>query len=1044
MTDLWAADAVTLAGMLRSREVSAREVVAAHIDRAQTVGGPVNAIVTPTFEAALARAAAADEELARGAEPGLLHGLPVAHKDLHETAGVRTTYGSPLFADYVPAVSDLIVERMAAAGAISLGKTNVPEFGAGSHTVNRVFGATRNPYDLSRSAGGSSGGAAAALAARLVCLADGSDLGGSLRNPASFNNVVGFRPSPGRVPKWPFAEVAGVLGVSGPMARTVADVALLLAVQSGPDPRALATAVRSLLTTLSAAGPLLVAVDDVQWLDPGSAGVLQFVLRRLGGIRMGWLFATRVPEPGWLGDGGVIPPESQTVARLGPLSLSAIHGMLKERADEPLSRPALLRVHQASAGNPLFALEIARTLRTSPGAGAVAPVGVPSGLRGLLADRIPALSATARAALLCAAALSHPTVDLVEQASSAPGLAAAEETGLVRVEAGRVVFTHPLYASAVYEAASRARRSELHLQLAGLVRDAEERARHLALATSRADENVARTLEAGAAVARSRGAWESAADLFERARALTPAERADAGCRRGIDAAQCHVHAGERSRGRHLLTGILAGPLPRPLRADALRLLAEISYNDDRAAEARDLFAQALGHADDPRLMVRIELGLSYVNGQLADPDTGSLHAYRALAQAEALGDQSLLAPALAMSAMFDYLCGRGVSWGKVRRSLALENRGVVMPLLWHPSSIAAILLLYVGQHAEARERLAEVWTEALDRGDESDLAFIGLWRSWLETRSGNFAAALALADEAVSLASLTGSEAMRRNLLGQRALVRACRGETEEALRDCADAVASPEHFWAAVWVAAARATLELSRGDAGAAWAACEQVTEAIEQRGIAEPVPAFFLPDAIEALIALGELDRAEALLGAVEARGRELDRAWALATAGRCRGLLLAARGELASAREVLEQALAQHDRLDMPLERARTLLARGIVERRSRRPAMARGSLEQAIEICEGLGAALWAQRARQELGKLSARRAAGRELTDAEWRVAEASGRGLTNREVAAALFLSPKTVEAHLTSIYRKLGVDSRAALGAYIAERSQAEGNT
>ena len=237
MTDLWAADAVALAGMLRSREVSAREVVAAHIDRAQTVGGPVNAIVTPTFEAALARAAAADEELARGAEPGLLHGLPVAHKDLHETAGVRTTYGSPLFADYVPAVSDLIVERMAAAGAISLGKTNVPEFGAGSHTVNRVFGATRNPYDLSRSAGGSSGGAAAALAARLVCLADGSDLGGSLRNPASFNNVVGFRPSPGRVPKWPFAEVAGVLGVSGPMARTVADVALLLAVQSGPDPR---------------------------------------------------------------------------------------------------------------------------------------------------------------------------------------------------------------------------------------------------------------------------------------------------------------------------------------------------------------------------------------------------------------------------------------------------------------------------------------------------------------------------------------------------------------------------------------------------------------------------------------------------------------------------------------------------------------------------------------------------------------------------------------------------------------------------------------
>lgn len=830
-----------------------------------------------------------------------------------------------------------------------------------------------------------------------------------------------------------------------PPQRQALEVALLRAepagTAGGPDPRALATAVRSLLVRLSAAGPLLVAVDDVQWLDPGSAGVLQFVLRRLGGTPVGWLFASRVPEPRWLGDGGVIPPESQAVARLGPLSLSSIHAILKERADQPLTRPALLRVHQASAGNPLFALEIARALRWSPGTAPGAPLGVPSGLRGLLADRIPALSAGARAALLCAAALSAPTVDLVEQASSAPGLAAAEETGLVRVQAGRVVFTHPLYASAVYEAASRARRGELHLRLAGLVRDAEERARHLALATSRADEDVARTLEAGAAVARSRGAWESAADLFERARTLTPAEHRDAGLRRGIDAAQCHVHAGERSRGRELLTGILAGPLPRPLRADALRLLAEISYNDERAAEARDLFAEALGYADDPRLAVRIELGLSYVSGQLADPEGGARYAYQALARAEALGDQSFTAPALAMCAMFDYLCGRGVNWVSMRRSLALENQDAEMPLLWHPNAIAGILLLYVGQHAEARERLAAVWTEALDSGDESDLAFIGLWRSWLEARSGNFAAALALADEAVSLASLTGSESMRRNLLAQRALVHAYRGEAEQALADCAE-TGDADHYWVVVWVAAARAALELSRGDAAAAWAACQELTEAIEQRGIAEPVPLFFLPDAIEALITVGALDRAESLLRVFEARGRALDRAWALATGWRCRGLLLAARGD-AGAVAALEQALTQQDRLDMPLERARTLLALGIAQRRARRPGRARGSLELAVETCDRLGAALWSQRAREELGKLGARRAPGGELTDAEWRVAEASARGLTNREVATALFLSPKTVEAHLSSIYRKLGVHSRAALGVYVAERAQDAGN-
>jgi amidase len=230
-------DAITLAGMLRTTEVSARDVVAAHIERVEAVDGAVNALVTRSFETAMARASRADEALAAGQQPGLLHGLPVAHKDLLDTAGVRTTYGSPLFAAHVPDRDALVVSRMSGAGAISLGKTNTPEFGTGSHTVNPVFGATRNPFDTTRSAGGSSGGAAAALAARMICLADGSDLGGSLRNPASFCNVVGLRPSPGRVPSWPLSDIADLFAVEGPMARTVADAALLLTVLSGPEPR---------------------------------------------------------------------------------------------------------------------------------------------------------------------------------------------------------------------------------------------------------------------------------------------------------------------------------------------------------------------------------------------------------------------------------------------------------------------------------------------------------------------------------------------------------------------------------------------------------------------------------------------------------------------------------------------------------------------------------------------------------------------------------------------------------------------------------------
>lgn len=222
---------------IRTRELSAREVTEAHLARIEAANPRVNAIVTLTAEQAMREAAAADELLATGADPAPLHGLPVAHKDTHETAGVLTTWGSPLLADNVPSRDELVIERMRGAGTIMLGKTNVPEFAAGSHTFNPVFGVTRNPYDLSRSAGGSSGGAAAALACGMHPLAEGSDMGGSLRNPASFCNVVGLRPSPGRVPSWPGDAPWATMGVQGPMARTVADVALLLSVLAGPDPR---------------------------------------------------------------------------------------------------------------------------------------------------------------------------------------------------------------------------------------------------------------------------------------------------------------------------------------------------------------------------------------------------------------------------------------------------------------------------------------------------------------------------------------------------------------------------------------------------------------------------------------------------------------------------------------------------------------------------------------------------------------------------------------------------------------------------------------
>lgn len=235
--DLCFLTATDLVRRIRTKEISCQEVMEAHLAQIERVNPKVNAIVTFLPEQALEYARAADAALAKGSDFGPLYGLPIAHKDLVLTKGIRTTLGSPIFKDFVPEQDEIIVERLRAAGAITIGKTNTPEFGAGSQTFNEVFGETLNPYDLTKTCGGSSGGAAVALACGMMPIADGSDLGGSLRNPASFCNVVGFRPSPGRVPTWPHRVGWFPLPVEGPMARTVADVALLLSVMAGPDPR---------------------------------------------------------------------------------------------------------------------------------------------------------------------------------------------------------------------------------------------------------------------------------------------------------------------------------------------------------------------------------------------------------------------------------------------------------------------------------------------------------------------------------------------------------------------------------------------------------------------------------------------------------------------------------------------------------------------------------------------------------------------------------------------------------------------------------------
>ncbi len=252
--------ATELARRIRRKDLSARELMQASLAQIARLNPGLNAIVSLYAE----QAQAADEKQVRGETLGALHGLPVAHKDLFLTRGMRTTFGSPIFKDFVPDQNLLMVDRLQAAGAISIGKTNTPEFGAGSQTFNAVFGKTLNPYDTGKTCGGSSGGAAVALAAGMVPLADGSDMGGSLRCPANFCNIVGLRTSPGRVPIWPAKSGWSTLGVQGPMARTVEDCALMLSVIAGRDARS----------------PIAIAEPGSQFARP--------LARDFKGVRIAW------------------------------------------------------------------------------------------------------------------------------------------------------------------------------------------------------------------------------------------------------------------------------------------------------------------------------------------------------------------------------------------------------------------------------------------------------------------------------------------------------------------------------------------------------------------------------------------------------------------------------------------------------------------------------------------------------------------------------------------------------------------------------------
>jgi DNA-binding CsgD family transcriptional regulator len=440
---------------------------------------------------------------------------------------------------------------------------------------------------------------------------------------------------------------------------------------------------------------------------------------------------------------------------------------------------------------------------------------------------------------------------------------------------------------------------------------------------------------------------------------------------------------------------------------------------------------EALALSEDDRSRARIELELTYVTHLSLDFAPGAEHARRGLALIRDTDDGPLLAEALSYCAMAEYLAGRGVDWAKIERALELEDPDRISLPGLPPSGIAGLLMMFTGRHSEARDLMRTTCSRLSDRGQENDLAHALLWWSWLETKCGSFTVAASIADESIAYASVGGNRMLARWATAQRGWVDAHLGEDRDARQRIAESLRGggdlgPLHNWTTTAIA----LLEASVPDHASAWEACRPLVELVEAHGIGEPV-LMCLPDAIEALVGLGELERAEAILEQFETSARALDRIWALATAARCRGQLQGARSEVDAAVASFEEALLQHERSELPFDRARTLLGLGAVQRRSRRRGQARATLEEAAGEFERMGAKLWAKRARAELDRISGRRRdADAALTPSELRVVELAADGLSNKEIAARLVVSVHTVEVHLSHAYRKLGVRSRAQL--------------
>jgi len=840
------------------------------------------------------------------------------------------------------------------------------------------------------------------------------------------------------------------LAVGLPVPQQAAIAAALLEVQPPArslEPRVLGAAVRSALSRLATETPLLIAIDDVQWVDAATSAVLGFALRRLTASRIAVVLALRSGETLPFEASSAGDQESRTTIDVGPLSLAAIHELLKARTGAAPSRSKLVRIHEASGGSPLFALEIARLLEEMPAIAPGEPLPVPTDVEALVRGRVGALGPSTREALLLVAALGRGKVEIVEAALGRRidvDLGVADQAGITHERAGEVTFRHPLYAAAVLSAARPGERRSAHRRLAAVLDQAEERARHRALGAEGPSEAIAAELESAAHDADRRGAPAAAAELLDLSVRLTPAAETDAAAERSLALAAAIQRGGELGRAAAILEQVIDRGAAASLRARARLALAAIRYETDATSTALELSEAAIADAaDDPELRIRALASAAAVDWTDYRRRSARIdEAYRLL---ESLPEAD---PAVAGLVLMERVgqdsdAGRPLDPELVARALAAERLAPARNVSERFSAALGAWLKYRDEFDAARDWMERAHQAAIDEGDEGSLPYALSHLPELELWTGRWARAREIAEAHLALAGELGLEAQRRQATYNRALVDVHEGRVEAARSeiDAMLAAATADNdLWTVSSLEPLLGFLDLSLGHVASAAGHLRVAARVRDEMG--QTTPRRFDHDLVEALLGMADLDGARTTVDAMSARARTFGVHSAAANAARSRALLAATEGEIDAALADIDDALEEHALGPIPFDRARTLLALGRIRRRRRERHASADALEEAASAFEALGARIWAETARAELERVKLRRATGDQLTEGERRVAELVAHGMTNREVAAALFMSPKTVEANLARAYSKLEIRNRAQLGAALARSTPSPG--